>query len=261
MQQSSFPFYCYTGHRQPTINNFLTMNNNLQVQRHELKYYINQIDYQSAKSVLSQLMKQDSHQTNSSGYFIRSLYLDDLYDNSVEEKLAGIEKRDKYRLRIYDCKQNWVKLERKRKNGNFVNKTTTIITKREALHIINGQYKELAKNYHNPDTYSIYYDFCQKYFHPVCIVDYYRDVFMLDYNDIRITFDKQLRCNNENYDLFNPHLFTEPLMRPEIIVMEIKFNHFLPAWFKNIIHLESVTASAVSKYCQSRMHTKEYYFD
>jgi len=49
------------------------MNNNLQVQRHELKYYINKIDYQSAKSILSQLMKQDSHQTNSSGYFIRSL--------------------------------------------------------------------------------------------------------------------------------------------------------------------------------------------
>jgi hypothetical protein len=84
---------------------------------------------------------------------------------------------------------------------------------------------------------------------------------LLDYNDIRITFDKQLRCNNNEHKLFDPNLFTEPLMRPEIIVMEINIQPFFAYLVKHVIHIESATASAISKYCQSRMRTKEYYFD
>lgn len=235
------------------------MSTNLQVQRHELKYYINRIDYEYCKSVLKHLMKRDSYQQNDVGYFIRSLYLDDTYNNSVQEKLAGIENRDKYRLRIYNFDQEWVKLERKRKHNHYTRKTTAIITKDEALNVIKGNYEDLL-NYKHPDTNSLYFDLKQTYFRPVVIVDYIRDAFMLDYNNIRVTFDKHLRNNDQDFNLFSPHIVTEPLQRDEVIIMEIKFNHFLPPWFKNIFKLESVTSSAISKYCQSRMRTREYFF-
>lgn len=234
------------------------MKRSLQVTRHELKYYINRSDYEYCRSLLKSLMKRDSHQENDTGYPIRSLYFDDIYDSSVEEKLAGVEKRDKYRIRIYDFKQKWAKLERKRKHNKYVQKTTGIITKDEALKMIEGDYESLSK-YNDQGINSIYFDLKRKYFKPVVIVDYIRDVFMLDYNQIRITFDKKLRVNDRNFNLFDKNFITEPIQRDDVIIMEIKFNNFLPSWFGNLLRFESATSSAISKYCMGRMKHTAYY--
>jgi hypothetical protein len=230
----------------------------LKVQRHELKYYINRSDYEYAKSMLKNLMKRDFHQVFEDGYFIRSLYFDDFYESSVEEKLAGIEKRDKYRIRIYDFGQKWAKLERKRKLNHYVQKATGIITREEAIEFISGNFESL-KNYDNPNTNSIFFDLKRKYFKPVLIVDYIRDAFMLDYNQIRITFDKQIRVSDKDFDLFNEKVITEPIQRDDVIIMEVKFNNFLPSWFGDLIRFESATLSAISKYCLGRMKHTEYY--
>lgn len=233
------------------------MSKHLQVQRHELKYYINRADYQYCKFFLKHLMDQDPYQKKEEGYFIRSLYLDDMYDNSVEEKLSGIEKRDKYRLRIYDVEQGWVKLERKRKDNDYVLKTTALITKNEALNIMKGNYQDLLK-YNNQNFNSIYFDLKRKYFRPVVIVDYIRDAFILDYNRIRITFDKHLRSSVWDLDLFSPDIITTPYQKDEVIIMEVKFNNALPLWFSDFFRFKSATKSAISKYCQSRMRINQY---
>lgn len=235
------------------------MNVNQNVQRHELKYYINMNDYLYAKSLLKNLMQRDSYQKDDDGYFIRSLYLDDANDASVEEKLAGVEKRDKYRLRIYDFNQDWVKLERKRKYNNYVKKSSVIITKEEAIEIMNGKYECLLK-YNNTDANSIYFDFKRKYFEPAVIVDYVRDAFILDYNNIRITFDKHLRGNTSDLNLFDANVLTEPLQKNEVMIMEVKYNNCLPSWFTEFFHFEGAVHSAISKFCHCRMKTDEYFY-
>ena len=171
--------------------------------------------------------------------------------------MAGVEQRDKYRMRIYDVKQDWVKLERKRKVNNYVQKTTAIITREQALKIIEGDYSNFLRE-ENRDINSIYFDFRRKYLRPVVLIDYIRDVFMLDYNDIRITFDKNLRANNQDLDMFGINVFGEPLQKSEVIIMEVKYNHCLPSWFQSFFKFESATASAISKYCQSRIRVNEY---
>lgn len=235
------------------------MENNLYVARHELKFYINRLDYEYCKSLLKHLMKKDNYQKEDNGYFIRSLYFDDISDSAVQEKLDGIERRDKYRLRIYDTDQDWVKLERKRKVNNYVQKTSAIITREEALKMTKGDFDWMPEK-NNQSLNSIYYDFKRKYLKPVVIVDYTRDAYMLDYNNIRITFDKALRNDTTDLTLFSPDVKTNPLQRDEVIIMEIKFNHCLPSWFQHLFKLESATASAISKYCQSRMEHGEYEF-
>lgn len=230
---------------------------NLNVKRYELKYYINVADYEYCRSVLSHLMKKDSYQKSRNGYFIRSLYFDDIYDTSVEEKLAGVEKRNKYRLRIYDFKQDWAKFERKAKYNDYVQKTTAIVTRKEAQKISRGNYDCLLKK-NNQKLNSIYFDIKKKYIKPVVIVDYIRDVYMLDYNNIRVTFDKKIRYSEHNLELFNPNVKTVPLTPDDVMVMEIKFNNFLPKWFEKTIKLNSPIRSAVSKYCQSRLHVGDY---
>lgn len=234
--------------------------NNLQVKRHELKFYINHSDYEYARHVLGKLMQKDSYQKEDEGYFIRSLYFDDIANSSVEEKLAGIEFRDKYRLRIYEFDQNWAKLERKRKINDFVNKSSVIITKDESLQMIDGNYDFLL-NKKGTDAKSIYFDLKRKFYHPVVIVDYIRDVYKMDYNDIRITFDKSTSISTSNLNLFDKNVNTHSLQRENVIIMEVKFHTCLPSWFKDFLKFESATSLAISKYCYGRMDTREYYFE
>jgi hypothetical protein len=236
------------------------MSRTLKVQRHEVKYYISYADYEYARHLLNTLMIRDPHQKEDRGYFIRSLYFDDIYNTSVEEKLDGIEHRDKYRLRIYDPLQTWVKLERKRKNNQFVNKSSVTLSKAEALQMIEGDIDFLLDK-DSTSARSIFFDLKRKYMRPAVIVDYDREVYMLDYNEIRVTFDKDIRVNTSNLDLFNPDLETQTLQRPDTIIMEVKFNTCLPPWFPALLKFDGTTAMAISKYCQGRMHTREFYGD
>lgn len=234
--------------------------NSLKVQRHELKFYINRSDYEYSRHILNNLMQRDSYQKEDRGYFIRSLYFDDIFDSSVEEKLDGIERRDKYRIRIYDFDQNWAKLERKRKDNSFVQKSSVSLTKEEVSKMTNGNYDFLLEK-DSLAAKSIYFDLKRKYFRPVVIIDYIRDAYKMDYNEIRITFDKHIKSSTTNLNIFDKNIDTHKLQRDDAIIMEIKFNTCLPSWFKNFLKFESSISLAVSKYCYGRMNTREFYFE
>ena len=230
----------------------------LKVQRHELKFYISRSDYEYVRHILSHLMDRDEFQKDDRGYFIRSLYFDDASDSSVEEKLDGIERRDKYRLRIYDPQQNWAKLERKRKVNHYVSKSSVTVSKEEAATMMEGNYDFLL-NKKGDAAKSIYFDLSRKYFRPVVIIDYIRDAYKMSYNEIRITFDKHIRTTTADLDLFNENLITHPLQRNDTIIMEIKFNTCLPSWFKDFLKFESNVNTAISKYCYGRMEMREFH--
>lgn len=186
------------------------------------------------------------------GYPVRSLYFDDIGDSAVVEKLDGVEYRDKYRLRTYDLGLDWVKLERKRKNNNYVVKTSVCLSKKQARKLMEGDY-EFLRSLDSPGACSIYYDFVRKYLRPVAVVDYLREAYVLPYNNIRITFDKELAANSYNLDMFDVGIVLRPVQPKDVIIMEVKFNTALPSWFKDFFHLESATMSAISKYTQSRI--------
>ncbi len=223
----------------------------LKVQRHELKYYLSRTDYEYARILLATMMDRDTYSPER-GYPIRSLYFDDISDSSVIEKLDGIELRDKYRLRTYDPSLSWVKLERKRKHNNYITKTSIGLTKEEAEQLIALDASILSTK-DDSDARSLYVDFTRKMLRPVVLIDYVREAYTLPYNEIRITFDKELRINNYNFDMFDTALPTIPIQQEDIIIMEIKYNVCLPSWITPLLHLESATPSAISKYTQSRI--------
>lgn len=230
----------------------------LNVQRHELKFYISSADYEYAKKILDELMNKDEHQKNNDGYFIRSLYFDDIMESSLEEKLDGVEKRDKYRIRVYGTNLDWAKLERKRKLNNYVKKDSVTISKKEVYKMINGDYDFLLQK-ESKIANDFFFDLKRKYFRPVVLIDYFRDVYKMDYNEIRITFDKNIRSSTENFDVFDSEIITNPIQRSDTIIMEVKFNNALPSWFKDFLSFDSAICMAISKYVQSRMHIKNFY--
>jgi len=72
----------------------------LKVKRRELKYYIRHSDYLVLSNVLKKVMSPDPY-SKEGGYFVRSLYFDDLDDRAFHQKIAGIENRKKFTMKQY----------------------------------------------------------------------------------------------------------------------------------------------------------------
>ncbi len=69
--------------------------------RHEMKIEILPADYYELRMRLSAVMKKDAHGENGK-YEIRSLYFDTQNDRALMEKINGVDKREKYRIRMYN---------------------------------------------------------------------------------------------------------------------------------------------------------------
>ena len=89
--------------------------------RHELKYSIDCGACALLRERLGAVMRPDTH-AGAGGYEVRSLYFDDMYGSAYSDKSAGLLRREKFRLRIYDGDDGCIKLERKAKVGALCHK-------------------------------------------------------------------------------------------------------------------------------------------
>lgn len=223
----------------------------LSVYRYELKYYINYIDYLRLKDILLNFMKYDENACTDNGYWIRSLYFDTPHNKEYMEKIMGLEHRKKIRLRIYDCDMKDVKLEIKKKHNDYIHKETAVINRDQAQDLIQGK-KDFLLESNNQTLNRVYYYMTQEYYFPVVIVDYLRDAFVEDFNNIRITFDQSISSCLTDFDIFKKDLHMLPALGFETIVLEVKYNHFLPRWLKDTLSCIPTLNSSISKYCFSR---------
>ena len=69
-----------------------------------------------------------------------------------------------------------------------------------------------------------------------------------------ITFDKQLRTGLWSKDLFNPTLPTVPPFDNNEMILEVKYNQFLPTYIRDILttYCQGACPSAISKYTWCR---------
>jgi hypothetical protein len=89
---------------------------------------------------------------------------------------------------------------------------------------------------------------------PVVIVDYVREAYLHPAEEVRITFDKQLRTGMGSIDLFNPHVPTiSPFDNGEII-LEVKYNRVMPPYIRDLLctYCPNAVQSAISKYTWCR---------
>jgi len=220
----------------------------MKVYRSELKQYISYYDYVQLSKALSRVMKKDGYQQDKRGYFIRSLYFDTIGKKDYEEKIIGYENRKKIRLRIYDTNTQKVKLEIKNKYGDYMLKETATISRQEALDLIDGRIDWLH-NKDNDTLRQVYFYFKQDLYRPIIIIDYYREAYYLDFNNIRITFDKKVSSSKDFHKFFEPDTNNVVFTNPNEVILEIKFNHDLPYWVKRILSPYSPDKLSISKYC------------
>jgi hypothetical protein len=133
------------------------------------------------------------------------------------------------------------------------------LDKSESQRLINGDYSVLLK----PDSAFAAECFglmSMRCYVPKAVVMYKRKVFIAHENDIRITFDHNIKGSESNFDIFSNDLAGNMIFDPFLVVMEVKFNGFLLSYIKDIINEVNASEIAVSKYCLGRTISKEYLF-
>ena len=222
--------------------------------RNEWKYLISEPEAYLLKGRLSSVMSHDPHAKDGK-YMIRSLYFDDVWDSSYNEKMMGVEERSKWRIRCYECSDSSIKLERKMKRGNYIHKDSASITRRETYDVINGQIDFLL-HHSAPLCREFYFDCRAKLMRPKVIVDYDREPFIYNEGDVRITFDSNVRAAVGGFDIFDASLPTLEALEPGKLVLEVKFTEFLPAHIHKLLPLNGHEFTAVSKYtlCYERAY-------
>ena len=220
--------------------------------RHELKYYITLGEYELLQRKLSLTMERDAFAKKNGGeYFIRSLYFDDRDDSAFREKLSGIDERDKFRIRIYDMRDDVIKLECKHKSNGYIKKQYIGLSRKEYEKLISGD-RLFLLNRPEPFARRMYLEFAQRALKPAVIVDYTREAFVFPMEDVRVTFDKNVRTGLRSVDMFNAGIPTYPVIDDYGMVLEIKFNRFLPTYIRSLLQLEASQRSAISKYVLCR---------
>jgi hypothetical protein len=219
--------------------------------RHELKYFINHNDLKILSEILGNTLQLDPHSGENRDYWIRSLYFDTIDNLDFYDKMSGTLKRKKIRLRIYDVNQQQVKLEIKNKVSDYIHKDIALISREDALELIRGN-REVLLEHRHPVLQRVYYFMQRNFYRPCTMVEYEREAYISSLQDIRLTFDKNIRSEGTQFDLFGTHVPVTPVFDESTVVLEVKFNRFLPDWIKGILKNFKSERYAISKYCMGR---------
>ena len=219
--------------------------------RHELKFKISNSAAEVLKQKLSLILGKDKNAYYEDGsYLIKSLYFDDRDSSSYYEKMDGVLYRKKYRIRMYNDVDTFIRLEKKMKHNNFTAKEQMLISKDIYSKILNGKIDEIE----NPDGLLLEFitNYKNKGLVPSVIVEYHRTAFTYPISDVRITFDSNIQSSLYNYDLFNTSYPRYIVDEPGKQVLEVKFNEILPLHIANILNDIPVCREAVSKFAICR---------
>jgi len=222
------------------------------IDRHELKYMINYFDYVIFKNKFDKILKRDQS-CQEAAYTITSLYFDDIQNSALKQKVDGDAFRYKYRIRYYNHDTSCFKLEKKSKYEQMTSKTSLDLSKEDVDHILEGQI-EFLKDTESEVGTAFYNEIIKNRLLPKVIVEYERLAFIHPIGDLRITFDTAIKASFHQFDFTNQKYILTPLLEPNDVVLEIKFNHELPQFIKGILESNHSIQESISKYALSRQY-------
>ena len=106
--------------------------------RHELKYALSPGDELALRRRMRAVIPHDAHAGPDGRYRIRSIYFDNIYDKALREKIDGVQKREKFRIRYYNDDLSYIVLEKKIKYNALCQKLEAPLTQEECRSILDG---------------------------------------------------------------------------------------------------------------------------
>lgn len=219
--------------------------------RTEIKHIITIMDAQLVRSRVQSVLQLDSHAGRDKKYFIRSLYFDTAEDKAYYEKIDGVAIRDKFRIRYYDHNTDIIRLEKKSKVNGSASKEGAFLKKHQVEAILNGDIAFLLQS-SEPICREFFLKLREDRLMPKTTVDYYREAYTCRWGNVRVTLDSDLRTSIGCVDFFNPASISTFPMNPNFCILEIKYDHYLPDFIRDLVQLNTCMATAVSKYVACR---------
>lgn len=218
--------------------------------RHEWKIPITAADLLTLRQRLRAVASWDCHAVD--GYYqIRSLYFDTPTDQALREKLDGVNHREKFRIRYYDGDLRTLHLEKKSKDGGLSNKQSESLTAEQVQAMVDGDTVWMAAGL--PLIRELYSKMQTQSLRPKAIVEYTREPFVFAPGNVRVTFDYHLRTTLHCGHFLERDCVTIPVPNTPIL-MEVKWDAFLPDIIRDAIQLPGRRACAFSKYAQCRLY-------
>lgn len=222
------------------------------VYRHELKYSIGPADYLALRQRLAPVMKPDPHAGPAGRYLVRSVYFDNGDDKALREKLNGVQKREKFRVRYYNDDLSFITLEKKQKHNSLCLKLDAPLTEAQCRDLLAGRTGWMM-GHPAGLVRELYCKMNSQQLRPRVLVSYLREPYVYGAGNVRVTFDSQIRTS----------LFHRPLLEgpspdvsatdsPGEMLLEVKYDAFLPEVIACLLQTEGLRQRAFSKYGAAR---------
>lgn len=219
--------------------------------RHEWKYEINFGDFLILKTRLDTVMTRDIH-ARDGVYQVRSLYFDNLSDKVLKEKINGVNQREKFRIRYYNGDTSLIRLEKKSKDGNLSQKKSAPVGVGEVEELLSGKTDWMLSRQEN--LFREFYSKMQSQnLRPKTIVDYLRIPYVFRPGNVRVTLDYNIRMGADLARFCEEGCITLPV-RENPMILEVKWDEFLPAIIQDAVDLPARRPGAFSKYAVCRQY-------
>lgn len=219
--------------------------------RHEWKHEITAADRLVLSSRLSAAARRDGHGQNGR-YEIRSLYFDDPRDTALREKLDGVARREKFRIRYYNGDASYICLEKKVKWDGLCGKRSVLLSTQEVQLLLDGNLGWMPSS-GRPLIQELYWKMKVNGLRPRTLVDYTRDAYVFPAGNVRVTLDFNIRTGLGSTDFLNPSAITVPAGDAPAI-LEVKWDEFLPDIIRDAVQLPGRHTSSFSKYAACRIY-------
>lgn len=225
--------------------------------RHEFKYFVPVKQMDILRQRLAPFVELDAHARETGGqYTVRSIYFDTPQMECYFHKITGVNRRNKVRLRGYNTGDggSQVFFEVKKKVDGPLYKNRATLSYEDAQQVILGKPLEevgLAGKALEEAQRFLYHLHARR-MRPVITVVYEREPFQSIFqdpeNDLRVTFDKNIRAVAKPAidELFDDK-FEFPV-ESKRFVLEVKFNRYMPNWMKAITTSMGLRKGSASKY-------------
>lgn len=219
--------------------------------RHELKYPLGRGEYEALRRRCALVMERDRHVDADGGYSIESLYFDDLADSALLANYAGISFREKFRIRRYGGNNATLHLEKKLKRGGLGTKFSAPMTAGELDALLHGDTAWMMKR-SDSLIQELYVRMKTEQLRPKTIVTYRREPYVYGPGNVRVTFDYDIRSGICATDMLNGAVLVPA--NPGLVLMEVKWDDYLPDIIADIIQEQTLRVSAFSKYASCRQY-------
>ena len=166
--------------------------------------------------------------------------------------MDGVNRREKFRIRYYNGDLSLIHLEKKSRLNGLGTKFSAPLSAEEARAVVDGKLDWMMDSGRDL-VQELYVKMRYQGLRPKTIVDYTREPFIYGPGNVRVTFDYNIRTGLHSTDFLNPDCLTVPA--PDAgIILEVKWDAFLPSVIRDAVQTPGRRVTAFSKYAQCRMY-------